>query len=361
MSKIDLLSNWVDLTYANDNIRFATTALNEIYRDYAVADEIMIDKTSGHLSYKRKDDEQIIRPIFSRKDNVEDIINEIMCCTQDVGENKFKYVRRTTPNNGIDPSLGDLYLQCYNYNLGYTDQVIDIFNVSGTALIKCPEFLCSSTDNNGIFIRLNLDKDALVDTQLIGDFKVTVIVDITIYTAGNKTNPSGGKMTTKKILSCQLGKYTYVPVIDTLDTNIVKITASVYGIQSVFSSLKGAYTESFWENTQSFKNGGKARLSSIDIACINKMYFSLSASNLGEVYQPVIDARMKSPGSTEVNPEYIYPILLNAIVPLAYVDRWRPVETINAIPDETGILSEDEELIFCSQKDTVESQFSSAI
>ena len=55
------------------------------------------------------------------------------------------------------------------------------------------------------------------------------------------------------------------------------------------------------------------------------------------------------------------PILLNAIVPLAYVDRWRPVETINAIPDETGILSEDEELIFCSQKDTVESQFSSAI
>ena len=111
-TNLDLLSNWTDITYEGDQIRFATTALNEIYVDFAKEDEIIMDKSSGWLSYKRKDG-QYIRPDNERF-SYSSFLRDLLSCTRTTFKlNKSDWDKR--------PSF-----VWYNYNPTYNNNFLEI-------------------------------------------------------------------------------------------------------------------------------------------------------------------------------------------------------------------------------------------
>jgi hypothetical protein len=348
MSKIDLLSNWTDITYENDNIRFATTALNEIYTDYAVNDEIMLDKMSGQMSYKRKEDGQIIRPVYTRNDRVEDLVHSIMSCTQQTNGFTFNRTSGTTDYTAE-------YLLCYNYNLGYVTRQVNLFN-AGNQYIDFPEISYYTSTNAGVFIRLNVDKDLYADLGMVPNKQIKItILTTSYYTSGDK------KIKTYTV-EAEPNKYAFIALPNTTGT-LVNVIFNIYYISSSFLSYKENYNVDFWNTTQSSKNGGSGKISSIDFAFVQRILYDGKTNLMEKAYLPVTDAAMKSPGSADDSSEYIYPIKLDAIVPLSKFDQYSPVQTMNAVPIKVGTFTTQEEAIFCptASSSFTEAQFQAKI
>ena len=338
MSNLDLLSNWSDITYRGDQIRFATTALNEIYVDYAKEDEIIMDKASGWLSYKRKDG-QYIRPDYQRE-SYSSFLRDLMSCS------KTKYRL-----NRSDWSKVPCFV-AYNYNPSYDNGITDISSGNTVGLKNTPTFYCDQTACGGFFVKVNLDKDAMAYFGIIDDNfnSHSIVVNFTAYAY----TTSGTRTTTGFVASCKPNQYTFVPF--TIVSGIKYYNVIVSNIKLEASGIKSdTINESDKSIIGLFNNGSNLVISSIDF--VAQVYMNPDTANnmsyryrtmLHTILQPINQCKIESPGQAKdvVNKEYIYPLKLNNIVPIPAINDYMRIDQMNCIPKHVGTLNSAEMAYF---------------
>lgn len=140
----------MSLTSKDPNIRYANGFLNLKYKDKAVTDESMQDKTSGELFYKRKTDNKIIS--FSR-DN-KDVADTLERVKSLIDTNI--YFKRPTKYNA-STYYNDSYFMSLNYdviNCELADETKNTLLTNVMYVDNTTEKTYMSLETNGFFIGL---------------------------------------------------------------------------------------------------------------------------------------------------------------------------------------------------------------
>lgn len=344
MSNLDLLSNWTDITYSGDQIRFATTALNEIYVDYAKDDEIIMDKASGWFSYKRKDG-QYIRPDVDRL-TYAGFLRDIMSCSRE----DFKV-------NITDWSKVPSFIW-YNYKPSYDNKFLELSQEeSQIELTNTPQYYCDVTANTGFFIRLNSDIDSMAYLGILDNRFATngyvVVCKLFIFDKGGNVTNSSIK------INCKPNQYKFTNLSKFISNStdyIIIEPSSIY--------LQTADDIDFSINDEDKKiiglinNGSNLVVSSFDV--VTQVYMDAQImsdreyryrTKLHKILNSIDMCKIESPGQSEDSEtkEYIYPCKLNMIVPETKIDTFMRIDRMNCIPKETGTLTDEEESFFCTK------------
>lgn len=344
MSNLDLLSNWTDITYSGDQVRFATTALNEIYVDYAKEDEIIMDKVSGWFSYKRKDG-QYIRPDNDRL-TYAGFLRDIMSCSRGA----FK-VNQT--DWGKIPSF-----VWFNYKPSYDNKFLEISQTpTAVGFTNNPQYYCDVTANPGFFIRANTDMDSIAYLGIIDNrFSYNgYVINCSIYIVdkgGNTTNSSVN-------VRCKANQYTFTNlsnyITDTTSYIIVEPKSVALWCPEMADDL---INEEDRQLIGLLVNGNNLVVSSFDV--VTQVYMDAAISTkmdyryrtmLHKVLTSIDMCKIESPGQDAdiENKEYIYPCKLNMIVPEPRIKELMRIDQINCIPKETGTLTDEEQKFFCTR------------
>lgn len=343
---IDLLSNWSDITYSGDQIRFATTALNEIYVDFAKEDEIIMDKASSWFSYKRKDG-QYIRPDYERF-SYSNFLRDLMSCTRDTFKlNKSDWEKR--------PSF-----VWYNYNPSYNNEFLNVSATNQNILINNkPQFYCDATASAGFFVKLNTDKDSMAYLGIYDDhFSYSKLaVGFIIYIVDTK----GNEIRTAVQQYCVPNQYLFIDLSSYINSNTDHFLIELTHVKFTRTIKDGTINSEDEEVIGALVNGGNLVISSFDI--VTQMYLDNTSGTYDTTYRyrtqlhrvltPIKMGRIESPGKLDVSADtdYIYPCKLNLIVPEPKIDNYMRIDQINCIPKEKGTLTDSEEAFFCDHLD----------
>ena len=139
----------MSLTSKDPNIRYANGFLNLKYKDKAITDESMLDKTSGELFYKRKSDNKIISFTRDNKD-----VADILETTKSLIDTNIQFKKPSKYN--APEYYSDTYFMSLNYDVSeYESSTTNRSLLSGAIYLNNEsENINVSLETNGFFIGL---------------------------------------------------------------------------------------------------------------------------------------------------------------------------------------------------------------
>jgi hypothetical protein len=150
---INLSDNITNVESLTPNIRFGTTFLDLLYQGRAAKDEAMINKQTGDIAYKRKDDGRIF---WYSQENTSfyEFLSQLKSRTE-----KYGKVKRPTSKSEVynDSYLMTTLTDAVDWSYPAREDDVSPSLLNGDSLVNpYPESFSIAQEGNGFFIRVNV-------------------------------------------------------------------------------------------------------------------------------------------------------------------------------------------------------------
>ena len=307
----------MSLTSKDPNIRYANGFLNLKYKDKAITDELMLDKTSGELFYKRKSDNKIISFTRDNKD-----VADILETTKSLIDTNIQFKKPSKYN--APEYYNDTYFMSLNYDVSEYESsttnrsllsgAVYLNNESENINVSLSDFekdLAKSTNDDTLNDRKSKYDDPTYDmSNIVIEYRYTLWKENTVVIKYDNVG------------NVRLNEVSYVQIFDDIPDNIHDIaTHATIEIDRIYSDkLSYAYKNLLSESELNILN------SLIDITDFEINYGTMS----------FFTCTSESPKSGYVIPSSKLISNISLFMPLNVFEQW--ITQIGNIGNNSGII-----------------------